>query len=205
MTAIAKPGENAELLTAAFRLATETHRCQLRKGTSIPYMAHLLGVAELVWTARGTDIEAAGALLHDAVEDGGGERLLDEICQNCGAEVAEIVKGCSDSFADTTAGEEKVDWLTRKQTYAQHLRDASQSILLVSACDKLYNVSATYADYERGGDSIWEISKKTWVEGPGVVLQRAAGHLSGAWRRAGPQSRRAARGPTRPASGAARR
>ena len=48
------------------------------KGTRIPYMAHLLGVAEPVLGEQGnvtfsvTEDIAIGALLHDAVEDAGG-------------------------------------------------------------------------------------------------------------------------------------
>ena len=49
-----------------------------RKGTSVPFMAHLLGVASLVMGESGhvrfvvTEDMVIGALLHDAVEDEGG-------------------------------------------------------------------------------------------------------------------------------------
>lgn len=64
---------NVRLLEAAFSLAAHVHVVHVRKASKVPYMAHLLGVAELVWTSGGSDVEAAAALLHDAVEDGGGK------------------------------------------------------------------------------------------------------------------------------------
>ena len=58
----------------ARRLHTET-----RKGTEIPYMAHLLGVASLVMGEAGgaipvTEEMVIAAILHDTVEDHGGKR-----------------------------------------------------------------------------------------------------------------------------------
>ena len=57
---------------AALLYAAHVHRDGLRKGTSIPYVSHLLIVAGLVLDYGGNEDEAIGALLHDAVEDGGG-------------------------------------------------------------------------------------------------------------------------------------
>src|SRR4051812_22222776 len=70
------------LLTARFDdalvYASHLHRRQLRKGTSVPYVAHLLGVAALVLEDGGDEDEAIAALLHDAVEDQGGAETRDE-------------------------------------------------------------------------------------------------------------------------------
>ena len=68
-----------ERFDRAFLLATEHHRRQLRKGTTIPYVSHLLGVTSLVLEMGGSETEAIGALLHDAVEDGGGRAMLERI------------------------------------------------------------------------------------------------------------------------------
>ena len=57
---------------AALHYATAHHAQQLRKGTPIPYAAHLLAVASLVLEMHGDEDEAIGGLLHDVVEDGGG-------------------------------------------------------------------------------------------------------------------------------------
>jgi GTP pyrophosphokinase len=65
-----------ERFDAALRYATTHHAQQLRKGTPIPYAAHLLAVASLVLEMHGDEDEAIGALLHDVVEDGGGPDAL---------------------------------------------------------------------------------------------------------------------------------
>jgi hypothetical protein len=155
-------------LEAAFRLAAESHRGQPRKGSDIPYLSHLLGVAELVMNFGGDDIETAAALLHDAVEDGGGRKRLEEIEAACGPEVARIVDLCSDSDVDTSTGHEKAPWLERKQRYIDHIgADAdgagpNQGALLVSACDKLHNLSSTVHDYDDLEREGWTRFKTGW-------------------------------------------
>ena len=59
--------------------AAEIHREQKRKGTEIPYIAHLLAVCSLVLQDGGNETEAMAALLHDAAEDQGGEDMLHTI------------------------------------------------------------------------------------------------------------------------------
>jgi (p)ppGpp synthase/HD superfamily hydrolase len=43
----------------ALQLATHLHREQARKGTQIPYIAHVLGVAALVLEYGGTETQAS--------------------------------------------------------------------------------------------------------------------------------------------------
>jgi len=63
----------------ALTFATELHADQPRKGTTVPYVSHLLAVAGLVLEAGGDEDVAIAALLHDAVEDQGGQPTLIEI------------------------------------------------------------------------------------------------------------------------------
>lgn len=104
------------MLTSNFEKAlTYAHRAhagQVRKGSGVPYISHLLAVAALVLEAGGSEIEAIGALLHDAVEDQGGRERLDEIQKEFGPEVAAIVEGCSDAFESP-----KPEWWERKRKY----------------------------------------------------------------------------------------
>ncbi len=51
----------------ALTFATQLHAKQLRKGTTIPYVAHLLAVTALVLENGGDEDEAIAALLHDAM------------------------------------------------------------------------------------------------------------------------------------------
>lgn len=134
----------------ALILAVRWHAGQVRKETAIPYIAHLLGVASLVLEQGAGEDEAIAALLHDAVEDQGGEVILDEIRARFGDGVAEIVAGCTDAW--TTP---KPPWRERKEAYIAHLRQASASVRLVSAADKLHNARAILADYRALGEALW--------------------------------------------------
>lgn len=140
-------------LTGAFAFAARVHSGQRRKGTDIPYIAHVMGVAALVLEHGGSDDEAIGALLHDAVEDGGGEAMLAEIRATFGDAVGDIVLGCSDSLAEHPS--EKRPWLERKEAYVAHVGEASPSVCLVSAADKLHNVRAILRDYRVAGEELW--------------------------------------------------
>ena len=127
------------------------HAGQTRKGGSIPYISHLLAVTGLVLEQGGDEDEAIAALLHDAVEDQGGRPTLDEIRRRFGDRVAGIVEGCTDAF--TTP---KPPWRGRKEAYLAHLPQASASVHLVSAADKLHNARTILADYRQSGETVWE-------------------------------------------------
>jgi HD domain-containing protein len=92
------------------------HGGQVRKGTSTPYIAHLLAVAATVLEYDGSEDMAIAALLHDAVEDQGGAARLADIHNRFGNHVADIVHACSDSVADTAGGQPKEDWANRPVT-----------------------------------------------------------------------------------------
>jgi hypothetical protein len=55
----------------ALTYAHQLHSDQFRKGTQIPYLAHLLSVAGLVLDYGGDEDQAIASLLHDALEDQG--------------------------------------------------------------------------------------------------------------------------------------
>ncbi|MEJ7763302.1 MAG: HD domain-containing protein [Thermomicrobiales bacterium] len=131
--------------------ARQLHAGQIRKGTTIPYVAHLLGVTAIVLEHGGTEDEAIAALLHDAIEDQGGDTTRAEIRHRFGDAVVAIVDGCTD--AETIP---KPPWRERKETYVAHIAEASPSVRLVSAADKLYNARAILADYRSLGDALWD-------------------------------------------------
>ena len=142
-------------LTARFEdalvWATQLHSRQVRKGTQVPYIAHLLGATSIAMQYGADEDEAIAALLHDAVEDCGGEPTLREIERRFGARVAAIVVGCTDSIVVP-----KPPWRQRKESYLAHLRRTSSSVRLVSAADKLHNARAVVADYRVLGDALWD-------------------------------------------------
>ena len=138
----------------ALDYAARLHALQKSKGSDRPYIAHLLGVASIVMQYDGDEDESIAALLHDAVEDQGGQPTLRNIRRKFGNRVADIVWGCTD--ADTIP---KPPWIARKKAYLAHLRnDASRnsaSIRLVSAADKLHNSRQILADYRVIGEKVW--------------------------------------------------
>lgn len=135
----------------ALAYASRLHARQKRKRSETPYVAHLLAVASIVIEHGGSEDEAIGALLHDAVEDQGGAPRLVEIHERFGSLVAEIVAGCTD--ADTTP---KPPWRERKDQYLAHLPTASRSVQLVSAADKLHNARSLCEDYRACGEDLWQ-------------------------------------------------
>lgn len=137
--------------TQALRLACELHRTQSRKGTQIPYVAHLLAVASIALEHGASEDEAIAAVLHDAVEDQGGATTARAIEQEFGQTVAQIVQACSDT--DVVP---KPPWRERKERYIAHVRDASPSTRLVSASDKLHNARSILADYRAIGEPLWD-------------------------------------------------
>lgn len=139
---------------SAMVYAHQVHRHQRRKGTGIPYIAHILGVAALAIEYGADEDEAIASLLHDAVEDGGGEARLAEIRAQFGDRVGDIVLGCSDSLVEDP--EDRLEWQERKENYLAHLENASASVCLVSAADKLHNVRSIIRDYHEHGDDIWQ-------------------------------------------------
>ena len=134
----------------ALLYASRVHRDQVRKGTSTPYITHLLAVASIVGENGGAEDEVVAALLHDAPEDQGGEARLRDIRAQFGDGVAEIVDGCTDTYETP-----KPPWRERKERYLAHLADAPESVRLVSSADKLHNARTVLSDYRLLGEDLW--------------------------------------------------
>lgn len=143
-----------ERLARAVALAGHLHRDQLRKGTRVHYMSHVLAVAALVAEDEGSADEVIAAILHDAAEDQGGEAVLERIEGELGAAVAMIVRECSDSL--TPDSDAKAPWRERKEEALRRLRERSRSALRVIAADKLHNTRATVADLALTGPATWD-------------------------------------------------
>ena len=141
----------SERFTEALTYATQLHSRQTRKGSGVPYIAHLLGVASIALEYGANEDEAIAALLHDAIEDQGGAATREEIRRRFGDTVTEIVDGCTD--AETIP---KPPWQQRKEAYIAHIPTASRSVLLVSCADKLHNARSVLNDYRQLGDAVWE-------------------------------------------------
>jgi (p)ppGpp synthase/HD superfamily hydrolase len=135
----------------ALVFAVQLHSHQMRKGSGVPYVSHLLSVAALVLEDGGSEDEAIAALLHDAVEDQGGKKTLQKIERRFGKNVARIVLGCTD-----TDQVPKPPWRKRKEDYVAHLRNAPADVRRVSLADKLHNSRTILKDIAREGQVVWE-------------------------------------------------
>lgn len=144
---------NHQRLTDAFSFAATAHAEQVRKGTPIPYISHLMAVSSLVLEYGGSEDEAIAGLLHDAVEDCGAQYEA-IIRDRFGEIVADIVMGCTDGTPDGAG--EKAPWRTRKEAYVAHLNHAAPNVRLVSCCDKLHNARAILRDYLQLGDTLFD-------------------------------------------------
>lgn len=137
----------------AFDFAYEKHRKQLRKGSGVPYITHLMSVSALVMEHGGGEDEAIAALLHDSVEDVGVS--VEEIKVRFGERVADIVAACTKPKIDwRTIPSEKI-WETMKEShlrYFEHLKSSFDSVRLVSAADKLHNARHILMDLLGGRD-----------------------------------------------------
>jgi (p)ppGpp synthase/HD superfamily hydrolase len=139
-----------ERFTEAMAYAAELHNEQIRKGSRVPYIAHLLSVTALALEHGANEDEAIAALLHDAIEDQGGDATRQEIRRRFGDTITEIINGLTDSDVQP-----KPPWRERKEAYIAHLGSASPSVLLISACDKLHNATSILRDYRRIGEDLW--------------------------------------------------
>jgi (p)ppGpp synthase/HD superfamily hydrolase len=155
---------NAGTLTARFDDAlvytSHVHGGHVRKATSVPYIAHLLGIAPLVLEDGGDEDEVIAALLHDAPEDRGGRERLNDIRARFGNHVAHIIDGCTDTYETN-----KPPYVVRKREHMHRLRSASPDVLRVTAADKLNNARAILADFRKPepGPKVFELftQKKT--------------------------------------------
>lgn len=139
----------------ALVVANSLHRNQRRKGTDIPYIAHLLGVAAIALEIGADEDQAIAALLHDAVEDQGGQPTLQAIRTRFGDRVAAMVEANTDGEPDTTTGV-KLPWRERKEAYLAGMAHKSADALLVSLADKTHNARAILDDLVVHGDTLWD-------------------------------------------------
>jgi (p)ppGpp synthase/HD superfamily hydrolase len=150
-----KKGQTPMLLSPRFehalQYATIIHAGQMRKGSDVPYIAHLLAVTSIALEHGANEDEAIAALLHDAAEDAGGRKRVNDIRVRFGDTVADLVISCTDTMM-----ERKPEWRSRKEAYVGSIQHKSTSELLITASDKLHNSQSILRDYRELGDDVWE-------------------------------------------------
>jgi (p)ppGpp synthase/HD superfamily hydrolase len=76
------------------------------------------------------------------------------------------VRSCSDTVVNSSSGQKKEDWKTRKTRYIEHLNLVDQDTLLVSLSDKVHNARSILRDLRKSeiGEAIWHRFKPTKQE-----------------------------------------
>lgn len=139
----------SEQLDKALAFAAAAFRGRRRKGTQIPYLAHLLQVMVTVAENGGDQDQMIAAVLHDYLEDIPGSKRED-LASPFGERVASLVIDLSD-----TTESPKPPWAARKRAYLRHLAVACPDVKLVSAADKLHNTRSTRRDHQAIGEAVW--------------------------------------------------
>lgn len=164
-------------LLRAMDTAAVAHDGHRRKGSGIPYVAHLFGVMHIASTVTGDEDVLIAALLHDALEDVPDRYPESAMRRDFGDRVTDIVVGVSkdDSLRS---------WQDRADAYLRHLEhDASDESVLVSACDKLHNLKSILADLDEFGDGLWsrfnsgKESQQWWYASVAGVVARRLPHF----------------------------
>lgn len=121
------------LLTRAALVAAEAHAGQTRKGGRVPYVNHVIEVADLVADAGGTPEMVAAAFLHDLVEDT--PATEDTLAADFGPCIATLVAGMTDDPAwhDLPRPE-------RKRRQADHMARAPRAVRRIKIADQTSNV-----------------------------------------------------------------
>uniref|UniRef100_A0A8R1HL28 Guanosine-3',5'-bis(diphosphate) 3'-pyrophosphohydrolase MESH1 n=1 Tax=Caenorhabditis japonica TaxID=281687 RepID=A0A8R1HL28_CAEJA len=132
------------LFMKANDFAARRHRHQKRKDNATPYINHPIGVAYILTNeAKVYDpVTLAAAVLHDVVEDT--KTTMEEILEEFGEEVAEVVGQCTDDKKLAKAERKKL----QIENYGKHTHRAK----LVHLADKLYNLR----DLERKTPIGWD-------------------------------------------------
>ncbi len=128
-----KTNDNISLLLKAFEFAARKHQHQRRKNeTAIPYINHLIAVAETLWeigNVHEIDTITAG-ILHDTIEDT--DTSPEELEATFGKKICRIVEEVTD--------DKRLPKHVRKQLQIEHAGTASIEARHVKLADKICNV-----------------------------------------------------------------
>ena len=149
----------AELLDRAIEFAAVKHAGQKRKGTTIPYITHVIEAMEIVSRMTEDEEIRAAAVLHDTLEDT--KTTKEELIEAFGLRVADLVAAESEDKRKDLPEEET--WLIRKTETIKHLKEASTEVKMLALGDKLSNIRAMTRDYRVIGEKLWQ---KFNVKGP---------------------------------------
>lgn len=155
-----------DIVHEAYLDAVQMHGTQTRKGSDVPYMLHVLGVAEQValWDApRASEPELwAAVMLHDTVEDAG--NTVEAIEAKYGPKVAEWVGLLS--FRDKLPDEPSATYQAAKEEHLTEFKDKPIEVVLIKLADRYRNVR----DFQQGGDRRYAAKYLSRAKGLTVLI-----------------------------------
>ena len=138
----------------AIRRAATAHDGQYRRNSATPYIAHPFAVALISQRYIQDENVFIACLLHDVLEDVP-DRVYsaDDMYHDFGEEVLKIVKDVTEPDIDIRDWRA---WQIKKDAYISHLESIDDvRPLIVSASDKIHNMSEMLRDYGTNGARIW--------------------------------------------------
>ncbi len=138
----------------AHQVAQEAFIGQTRKISGEPAVSHAEAVTELLESAGVHDQSTlVAAMLHDVLEDAPHIYPRELMLAEFGPEVVKLVEHVSEQKTDEH--NVAIGWEERKKAYIEHLANAPEAAVLISAADKVHNLSTLLDDYARDGESVW--------------------------------------------------
>ena len=130
-----------------YNVMAKNHEGQKRKLTGEWYIAHTIGVEEIVHSVTEDPAVRMAALGHDLVEDTG--ITIEKIADKFGDRVAAIIWGVTKDDSITGSRE-------RKEAYLDRLEyEAEDGSVIVALADKIYNIADTIENYFLHGPGMW--------------------------------------------------
>lgn len=127
----------------AIRAASILHKNQMRKGAApYPYISHLFAVSCIIADYTDDEDIIVAGLLHDTLEDTG--YTEDELETDFGERVRMIVRNVS----ERTDPKDPRQWLERKTSFIELLKDAPEEALVVAAADAIHNLRSIVEEYQ---------------------------------------------------------
>lgn len=156
---------------AALALAARAHQNQVRKGSNIPYIAHVMHVSVILIRHGFSENVAIAGLLHDVVEDA--DVSIEAIAAMFGDEIAGLVASVTE--IKRVDGVE-LPWSERKSYKLEQLRAGGAHVAALKAADAIHNARSTSADLRRAGNDVWQ----RFNAGPVALMQYYTSILDGA-------------------------
>lgn len=134
-------------LSRGIILASTAHACQLRKGTTTPYIVHPFETAMILQKENCSNDVIVAGLLHDILEDT--VITFDTLKNEFGEKIADMVVTCTE--------DKTLSWEERKNNKVKFLTETNdENIKKIACADKLSNMRSITIDLEKYQDDLWK-------------------------------------------------